>query len=79
MNYRQSFELWQNNGEAFWSDAAKALHWDKPFQTAWQQASSGGGYWFPDGELNLCYNAVDRHVVEGRGEQTALILSLIHI
>ncbi len=73
MNYEQSFKLWQSDGEAFWSDAAKALQWDKPFKTAWQQAPSGGGHWFPDGELNLCYNAVDRHVDEGRGEQIALI------
>ncbi len=29
--------------------------------------------WFPGGELSLCYNAVDRHVDEGYGEQTALI------
>lgn len=64
--YRESIE----NPDGFWLEAAKALSWDK-------EPSAGlvddDAPWFADGRLNMCYNAVDRHVDAGRGAQTALI------
>jgi propionyl-CoA synthetase len=55
--------------EAFWLEAAAALDWSRPPSRAWS-AEAG---WFPDGELNSCHNAVDRHVAAGRGEEIAVI------
>lgn len=66
--YQQTYERWQRDPEAFWVEAAADLHWDSPFQSARQ-----GDRWFPGGHLNTCYNALDRHVENGRGAQTALI------
>ncbi len=58
----------------FWSEqAGKFLDWDKPWDTVldWDY-SRGHIRWFEGGQLNACYNCVDRHL-ESRGEQTALI------
>lgn len=73
MTYQKTFNQWKQDPEGFWSEAARDLIWSKPFETPWQEVSSGGGEWFADGEMNICYNAIDRHVDEGRGDQLALI------
>ncbi|MFG1705672.1 propionyl-CoA synthetase [Nonomuraea sp. M3C6] len=62
--YRRSIE----EPGAFWAEAARGIDWDVAPATVY-----GGGRWFPDGRLNTCHNAVDRHVEAGRGEQAALI------
>ncbi|MEO3801804.1 propionyl-CoA synthetase [Nonomuraea sp. B1E8] len=63
--YRQSIE----RPGAFWAEAARGIDWDVAPATA----LGDDGRWFPDGRLNTCHNAVDRHVAAGRGEQAALI------
>ena len=58
--------------EAFWLDAAQAVDW----QTAPTKALDARPpfySWFPDGELNVCANALDRHVDAGHGDRAALI------
>ncbi len=65
----------------YWAEAAKGIHWDAPFETVLdvddrarapaQRVSSAR--WFVGGKLNTCFNAVDRHVLAGRGEQLAFI------
>jgi propionyl-CoA synthetase len=59
--------------EAFWAEAAKAVEWDKPWDSVLSTDAEGGWHWFAGGEANTCWNALDRHVRDGRGEQTALI------
>ncbi len=58
---------------SFWLDAAKAIEWDVAPHTASIARADGMHDWFPDGALNTCFNALDRHVNEGRGDRTALI------
>ncbi|MEK6709021.1 MAG: propionyl-CoA synthetase [Nitrospinota bacterium] len=59
--------------EEFWAQAAREIHWERP----WTQVLDGSRppfyRWFAGGEVNTCYNALDRHVEGGRGEQPALI------
>ncbi|MEK9736046.1 MAG: AMP-binding protein, partial [Candidatus Nanopelagicales bacterium] len=58
---------------AFWVDAADAIDWVTP-PTVILDADNPPLYrWFVDGELNTCANAVDRHVMAGRGDHVALI------
>ena len=64
--YRRSLE----DRESFWAEQAKALHWDKPWE---QVLDADRRRWFTGGQLNTCYNALDRHVEGGRAEQVALI------
>lgn len=67
--YQQSIE----QPEVFWAEAAKDIQWSKPPATILDNSEQPRTHWFPDGELNACYNALDYHVDNGRGEQTALI------
>lgn len=52
----------------FWLDAAENIDWIKKPTIGHDENG-----WFPDGELNVCYNAIDRHVEAGRGNQIAVI------
>ena len=62
-----------NEPEAFWAEQAEGLHWDKPWEQVLDGSAAPMYRWFAGGYLNTCYNAVDRHVEAGRGEQLALI------
>ena len=61
------------DGPAFWSQAAKAIHWDRPFNGVLDESHAPLYRWFAGGEINTCYNAIDRHVQSGRGAQPAVI------
>jgi propionyl-CoA synthetase len=67
--YRRSLE----DPEGFWGEAAEALHWNKRWTKVFDPDSPPAGRWFPGGQLNTCYNALDRHVEAGHGERLALI------
>ena len=57
----------------FWGSEAQYLSWSTPPTTVLDYDKKPLPSWFPDGEINTCYNAVDRHVDAGRGDQTAII------
>ena len=59
--------------EQFWKKQAERVHWDKFPETILDASNHPFYKWYPDGETNICYNAVDMNVKEGRGEQLALI------
>jgi propionyl-CoA synthetase len=59
--------------EGFWLEAAAAIDWETPPTRALDDSAAPLYRWFPDGRLNTCHNALDRHVASGRGEQAALI------
>ena len=56
----------------FWGEQAKLIHWEKPFKQVLDYSNPPFSKWFAGGLTNLCYNAVDRHLVE-RGDQIALV------
>ena len=57
---------------AFWAKQANALHWHKPFTKTLDFSNAPFATWFEDGELNVSYNTLDRHVIEGRGDRIAI-------
>ncbi len=59
--------------EGFWAEAAEAIHWEKKWDRVLDADNPPFYRWFPGAECNTCYNAVDRHVEEGRADQPALI------
>jgi propionyl-CoA synthetase len=59
--------------EEFWADAAGQIHWYKTWDRVLDDTHKPFYRWFGGGELNTCYNALDRHVENGRSEQAALI------
>ena len=67
--YRRSLD----DPESFWATAAEAIHWDRRWNTVRDDTRPPFHRWFVGGELNTCYNALDRHIDCGRGKQLALI------
>jgi len=59
--------------EGFWMEAARAIDWTRMPSKALFDERAPLYEWFADGELNACWNCVDRHVEAGRGRQTAII------
>jgi propionyl-CoA synthetase len=59
--------------EGFWGDAASEIDWIKPWDTVLDSSNPPFYRWFKGGVLNTAYNAVDRHVEAGRGDQAAII------
>ncbi|HVV11856.1 propionyl-CoA synthetase [Amycolatopsis sp.] len=71
--YAEEYQRSLTDPEGFWLDAAKAIDWVREPSRALDSSGAPLFRWFPDGELNTTYNALDRHVEGGRGEQAALI------
>ena len=71
--YRDMFNASIADPVAFWADAARAVAWTREPQRVLDDSNPPFYRWFPDGELNTCANALDRHVDGGRAEQPALI------
>jgi propionyl-CoA synthetase len=72
-SYAQVRAASENDPEAFWLAAAQALDWAKPPTRALDDSRAPFYSWYPDGELNVSANALDRHVEAGRGDQAALV------
>jgi propionyl-CoA synthetase len=72
-SYDAVYTRWLNDPENFWAEAAEAVHWDKKWDRVLDDSRPPFYRWFPGGLLNTCYNALDRHVENGRADQPALI------
>ncbi|WP_448262301.1 acetate--CoA ligase [Microbacterium aurum] len=59
--------------EAFWAEQARSLHWHTPFTEVLDWSNPPFAQWFADGELNVAYNCLDRHVEAGNGDRVALL------
>ena len=73
MGYREVYDSWKADPESYWMNAAEAIDWDRKPTKALFDENAPLYEWFADGMVNTCYNAVDRHVENGRGDQTAII------
>src|SRR5688572_14256991 len=59
--------------EAFWAEAAEAVHWERKWEQVIDRSRAPFYRWFPGAVLNTCYSAVDRHADGARADQPALI------
>ncbi|MEM7077781.1 MAG: propionyl-CoA synthetase [Pseudomonadota bacterium] len=73
MDYAELYNKSLNDPEGFWAEAAQNIPWVEFPPTILDQDANGAWRWFRGGKLNSCYVALDHHVHEGRGDQTALI------
>src|SRR6516165_656192 len=71
--YPEVYAQWQRDPQAFWAEAAQAIDWIEPPKRIFDPDAGAYGSWFVGGVCNTCWNAVDRHVRNGRGEQPAII------
>jgi propionyl-CoA synthetase len=72
-SYEEIFRSSVEDRERFWLDAAGAVDWATPPTQALDESNPPFYRWFPDGELNVSHNALDRHVEAGNGDRVALI------
>jgi propionyl-CoA synthetase len=72
-SYQDAYRRSLADPEGFWLAAAEAVDWDTPPSRALDDSAAPLYRWFPDGVLNTCHNALDRHVANGRADQTALV------
>ncbi|MBT6097391.1 MAG: propionyl-CoA synthetase [Marinovum sp.] len=73
MTYREIYQSWEADPEAFWMNAAEQIDWDRAPSYALDARNAPLYEWYPDAMVNTCYNAVDRHVIAGKGNQAAII------
>jgi acetyl-CoA synthetase len=66
------YERAATDREGFWADQARELHWHTPFSRVLDWSNPPFAEWFADGELNVAYNCLDRHVEAGNGDRIAL-------
>jgi len=71
--YAQEFQRSLADPEGFWAEAARDIEWYQPPAVVLDRSRAPFYRWFAGGVLNTCFNAVDRHVRDGRGGQPALI------
>ena len=72
-DYEALYQQAKEDPQGFWARAAEAVSWHRAPTRVLDSSNPPFYRWFPDGEVNACYNAVDRHVEAGRGEQPALV------
>jgi propionyl-CoA synthetase len=73
MNYTNIYNASIQQPENFWKEQADAIEWYKKPETILSNDKNGYPLWYEDGELNICYLALDKHIKDGHGEQVALI------
>ena len=73
MTYDQVYSAWKADPNGFWMEAAEKIDWDQKPSKALFDDNAPLYEWFSDGMVNTCWNAVDRHVEAGRGEQIAIM------
>lgn len=73
MSYPEVYERSVEDPSGFWLEAADAISWDTYPSVGLDDSNAPFYRWYPDGVVNTCYNALDRHVDGGRSEQISLI------
>ena len=73
MGYHAEYDAWKSDPESYWLKAAQAIDWDVTPTRALFERGNNIYEWFSEARVNTCYNAVDRHVENGRGDQVAII------
>ncbi|MGJ8670766.1 MAG: propionyl-CoA synthetase [Oceanococcus sp.] len=73
MSYHAEYQRAQTAPLEYWEEQAQHLHWDAPWEQVLDSTNAPFDRWFPGAKINTCYNALDRHVENGRADQAALI------
>ncbi|XP_061085988.1 acyl-CoA synthetase short-chain family member 3, mitochondrial [Conger conger] len=71
--YEQTFRSARDTPEVFWSKAAESISWFETWSQTLDSSNLVSPKWFVGAKLNMCYNAVDRHVANGSGDKAAII------
>ena len=72
-SYHDVDHRWRRDPVGFWAEAAQEIDWFRPAAKVFDRAAGVHGRWFAGATCNTCFNALDRHVIAGRGPQPAII------
>ncbi|MGD9917215.1 MAG: propionyl-CoA synthetase [Paenirhodobacter sp.] len=73
MGYKEVYDAWMQDPNGFWMEAAEEIDWVQKPTKALFDDNAPLYEWFCDAQVNTCWNAVDRHVLAGRGDQIAIM------
>lgn len=73
MNYNEKYQQSINNPDEFWMNETENINWFKNPKTAFKNVDDNVYHWFPDGQLNMSYLCIDKHIKDGCGEDNAII------
>ncbi|MDQ7028002.1 MAG: propionyl-CoA synthetase [Anaerolineae bacterium] len=73
MTYEQVYQAWKSDPTGFWAKAAEDIDWYEKWDSVLDESQAPLYRWFTGAKVNTCYNALDRHVENGRADQLALI------
>ena len=73
MDYNNRYLDWKINPEKYWKECASNIDWFKEWDTVLEKKSDSSYKWFSGGELNTCYNCLDRHIKKGLKEKISII------
>jgi len=73
MNYIDFYQKSLDNPELFWKEQATQIEWNTKPETILSKDQNEYPLWYADGELNMCYLALDKHIQDGFGDQIAII------
>jgi propionyl-CoA synthetase len=73
MTYEQVYQAWKSDPLGFWAEAAEDIDWYETWDTVLDDSQAPIYRWFKGAKVNTCYNALDRHIDNGRADQLALI------
>ncbi|WP_348812976.1 acetate--CoA ligase [Flavobacterium maritimum] len=73
MNYKDIYTASIEQPENFWAEQANTIEWHNKPEIILSSDKNGYPLWYEDGELNICYLALDKHIQDGHGDQIALI------
>ena len=68
--YESAFQRSINDPEGFWAEPAQRCHWYKKWDRVLDDSAKPFYRWFAGGQVNTCFNALDYHIENGRGNQT---------
>ncbi len=71
--YAREYQLSIGDPAAFWAEQARAIHWYRRFDQVLTTEDAPAGRWFVGGQVNACYEALDRHVAAGAAARVALV------
>lgn len=73
MNYTAFYQKSLQNPEEFWAEQAASIEWFSPPTQPLSYNEEGYPQWFADGQINMAYLALDKHIQDGYGDQIAFI------
>ena len=71
MSYNKNYLEWVNNPMSYWDRKSEDITWIKPYKKTLHK-NADHYEWFHKGQLNTCFNCLDKHIENGRGDKIAI-------